>query len=425
MKITILTYGSRGDVQPFVALARGLQNAGHIVRLAAPHRFENFVTQHKINFIPLAGDPEKMSVYLNNAGENPIGMIKSMADYVYAIAEPVARAAFAACDDADLIIHSFLFTTGAHSLARAKNIPDVSIQTFPMFAPTRAFPNVAMSNIPAGALSYFSHWMSSQIFWHFGNMGFRRLRSKAPDLVRLKLRFPFDSSNADPSPLIFAYSPSVIPRPSDWTDKHIHISGYFFLDTDPTYQPPQAQIDFLNAGDAPICVTFGSMINRDAEQIDRIVRETLIKMNRRGIILTGWGGRKQDRHDDRLLYLESAPHDWLFPRCDMIIHHGGAGTTGAGLRSGTPAIIVPHAGDQFFWAKRAFALGVGIDLGDLKQLSVERLCAGIDRADDQTLRKRALDLARVIESEDGVASAIQVIESHAAIFSKNLLDKRT
>lgn len=138
MRITILTYGSRGDVQPFLALALGLQKAGHKVKLAAPHRFADFVEAHGIPFIPLAGDPEVISQRLNDAGANPIGMVRAMSDYIFSIAGEVAHQAFAACNNADLIIHSFLFTTGGHSLARKLGLPDVSVQTFPVFAPTRS-----------------------------------------------------------------------------------------------------------------------------------------------------------------------------------------------------------------------------------------------------------------------------------------------
>ncbi len=187
MRITILTYGSRGDVQPFVALALGLQKAGHSVHLAAPHRFTGFAAQHGIPFVPLAGDPEEISLRINDARSNVVRMVRSMKDYIFSIAEPVIRASFEACDDADLIVHSFLFTTGGHSLARARGIPDVSIQGFPMFAPTRAFPNVAVPNTPPGALSYFTHWLATKVYWYGGNS------YHLPDDIKLKLYWPFDA----------------------------------------------------------------------------------------------------------------------------------------------------------------------------------------------------------------------------------------
>ena len=162
MNITILTYGSRGDVQPFLALAIGLQKAGHTVKLAAPHRFVGFVAKHRVPFVPLAGDPEVISERLNNAGQNPLRMVHAMGEYIFSIADQVARQAFVACDNADLIIHSFLFTTGGHSMARKLGILDISVQTFPIFAHTHAFPPVSMPGLPPGFLSYFGHWLHTQ-----------------------------------------------------------------------------------------------------------------------------------------------------------------------------------------------------------------------------------------------------------------------
>lgn len=129
------------------------------------------------------------------------------------------------------------------------------------------------------------------------------------------------------TPLLFACNPNILPRPNDWAE-HVHVTGYLFL-KEKSYQPPDELSAFLDSGDAPVCISFGSMVNRKAERIDQIVREALKQMNNRGIILSGLGSVK-NRSSKDLLYLESAPHDWLLPRCKMVIHHGGAGTTSAG-----------------------------------------------------------------------------------------------
>jgi sterol 3beta-glucosyltransferase len=417
MKITLLTYGSRGDVQPYAALALGLQKAGHTVKLAAPHRFAGFAAEHGLPFVPLAGDPEEISKLINDAGMSPPRMLKGMMDYVFSIAGDVARAAFAACGDADLVVHSFLFTTGGHSVARARGIPDISVQAFPMFAPTRAFPNVALANVPPGAFSYFTHWLATQIFWYGGNSGYKQLRRLAPDVFSLKLYWPFAEKQPIQTPLLMAYSPTVIPQPRDWTAPHIHTVGYFFLDAAEAYTPPQALTDFLAAGDAPVCVTFGSMINQEAERIYSVVRMALKQTRQRGIILTGWGGIESAEYTD-LFHLEAAPHDWLFPRCKTVVHHGGAGTTAAGLRAGIPNIIVPHGVDQPFWGKRVAAIGAGPTPLDLKKLSVASLTAAFAGAESSALRARAQEVGRLIRSEDGVTRAVELIEEHVAQFSK-------
>ncbi len=416
MKITILTYGSRGDVQPYVALALGLQKAGHSVRLAAPHRFDDFAGQHQIPFAPLPGDPGEMSAIFNNAGNNVWGMVKGIADYVFSIAEPVFRAALAACDDADLIVHSFLFTTGGHSLARQRGIPDVSVQTFPIFAPTHAFPMVALAGLRPGAMSYLSHWLGTQIFWRVGNLGYRRLRRTAPDIFGIKLVWPFDRSRSIQTPLLFAYSPTLLPWPADWNFPHIQITGYLFLDTPESYQPPPELAAFLASGDAPVCVTFGSMVNREAERIDAIVRAALAQAGQRGVILTGWSGKRPAEPGENLFYLEAAPHDWLFPRCKVVIHHGGAGTTAAGLRAGIPNIVVPHGVDQPFWGRRVAAAGAGPAPVDLKKLTVESLTTALMQADQPAIRGQAQGIGRLIRVEDGVGEAVRLIKQRAVAF---------
>ena len=230
MKITILTYGSRGDVQPFLALAVGLQKAGHVVTLAGPHRFADFVAQYSIPFVPLAGDPEEISRLMNDAGENVYRIVKGMRDYIFSIAADVVRDARESIASAELLVHGFAFTTGAHSFAREMGIPDVSVQGFPMFAPTREFPSAAISRIKPGALSYFSHWLSTQIFWYGGNSGYAQLKRRFPEEFTMKLHWPFTPSPDRPlTPLLFAYSPVVLPRPSDWTAPNIHVTGYYFL----------------------------------------------------------------------------------------------------------------------------------------------------------------------------------------------------
>ena len=417
MNITILTYGSRGDVQPFLALALGLQKRGHKVKLAAPHRFDEFITSHGITSVPLAGDPEEISRLINDAGINPVRVIASMQKYIFSISSEVARVAFPACEGADLIIHSFLFTVGAHSWAREHNIPDISVQTFPMFAPTRAFPNVSMANVPPGPLSYFSHWFATQVFWYGGNTGYGPARRANPEIdYPEKLYYPFDE---DPrrlrTPLLFAYSPNILPRPSNW-EEHIHVTGYFFLD-EQEYQPPVELSSFLENGKPPICISFGSMVNRNAERIDGIVREALKKTTNRGVILSGWGSVKCESSQD-LLYLESVPHDWLFPKCKMVIHHGGAGTTSAGLRAGIPAIVIPYTADQPFWGNRIQAIGVGPKPILVNQLSADKMVSAIVEAESKFILERAQLTGQMIRGEDGVADAIAVIESHGSEYKK-------
>lgn len=415
MKITLLTYGSRGDVQPFLALALGLQGAGHNVWLAAPHRFESFVESYGLPFVPLAGDPEVISRSLNNAGTNPIAMVRSISDYIFKIAPQVSRAAFEACEDADLLVHSFLFTVGAHSWAFERGLPDVSVQTFPMFAPTRAFPNVAFPKVPPGWLSYFSHWLATRVFWYGGNSGYGPVRRANPDIpYPRKLYWPFTDTPQHPrTPLLFAYSPSVLPRPQEW-GASVHVTGYFNLDLQGTYEPPAALAEFLAVGAPPVCVTFGSMMHREEANIYRTVLEAIAALGERAILLSGWGDLPSLLTSEDVLALEAAPHDWLFPRCKAVIHHGGAGTTAASLRAGIPNVVVPFAADQPFWGARVHALEAGPAPIPVRKLTVERLVAALSESGSGRLRSGAEAIGRAIRAEDGVGTAVRLIQVRVA-----------
>lgn len=404
MNITLITYGSRGDFQPFLALAVGLQKTGHKPTLAAPERFAALAARDNIAFAPLAGDPEELSRAFNDAGSNPIRMIASMRNHVLGIAPRVVSQIVQAAKKADLLIHSFAFTTGGHSLARHLNIPDVSIQAFPMFAPTGDYPNVAFP--PLGRMgNYFSHWLATQIFWYAGNAGFGQIQDLLPDAFPRRLCWPFESDST--KLLLFAISPSVIPPSADWK-RPVHVTGYFFLD-DENYQPPAALSHFLEAGPPPVCVSFGSMVNRESERIGKILLETFARSRERAVILTGWGGWKASPPPENILYLDSTPHSWLFPRCKLVIHHGGAGTTAAGLRTGIPNIVVPHAADQPFWGRRVQAIGAGPAPIPVRKLTVARLLAALARAETPAIISAAQATGPLIRADNGVETAIRLL----------------
>lgn len=417
MQITMLTYGSRGDVQPFLALALGLRKAGHTVRLAAPERFDNFISRHGIEFSKLTGDPEVISARLSNAGTNPLKMVRAISDYVNAIAPQVVRDAKAALAGADLLIHSFLFTTGGHSFAREMGIADISMQTFPMFAPTRAFPNVAMAHIPPGRLSQWTHQIATAVFWHGGNAGYRRLRRQDPAAFPEKLSWPFQPEPGRPlTPLVFAYSPSVLPRPADWAQSHISVPGYFFLE-EAGASLPAGVSDFIASGEPPVCISFGSVMVRDSAQLERVVLSALEKTGQRGILLSGWAKESNPKLPGNVLRIDAAPHDLLFPQCRALVHHGGAGTTGAALRSGVPNIVIPFSADQAFWGTRVAALGAGPRPIPIKAFQVETLVQALEQAlQDEQMRRRAAQIGARIRREDGVGKTVQLVENWAAGF---------
>lgn len=412
MNITILTYGSRGDVQPFLPLSLGLMVRGHVVKLAAPVRFKELVEKYGIPFFPLPGEPEDLSRRLNDAGYNFIKMMRELMNHAVEIGVEMLRQTEEACKDADLIIHTFAHIVGAHTLAHEMSIPDIHIQGFPMFTPTGDYPNVTMPDLRLRSLNYLTHTISKKFTWWISVFGFEQVRRRA-GLPKRKLYSQFNKDPfRPPTPILCAWSPSFLPPSKEW-DSNVHVTGYYFFETNESYQPSKELQNFLDAEKPPICVSFGSMVNRHAKRINSVVQSALKQTNNRGIILSGWS-ELVNQADDDLLYLKAVPHDWLLPRCKMVIHHGGAGTTSAGLRAGIPNIVVPFTADQPFWGGRVHSIGVGPKPILVKNLSVENLTRAIGDADGQFVHKRAQDLGQRIRIEDGVKVAIELIESHVS-----------
>ena len=419
MNITILTYGSRGDVQPFIPLSLGLFSRGHSVKLAAPARFKSLVEEQQIPFVPLAGEPEELSRLLNDSGTNMMKTVRGLMDHAIEIGADILQQAEKACQDADLIIHTFMHCIGAHTLAREKNIPDIHIQLFPMFTPTGDYPNISLPDLKIRSLNRWTHVFSHQIAFWTSRLGYEQVRRRI-GIPRRKLYSPFvEDPLRPPTPVLCAWSPSIIPPSSDWFPA-VHVTGYLFGNHDAGYQVPDELQKFLDAGEAPICVSFGSMLNRDAEKIDGIIREAIRQTDHRAIILSGWSDIK-NLSTKNILYMDAVPHQWLLPRCKMIIHHGGAGTTSAGLRAGIPNLVIPHTADQPFWGIRVHDIGAGPKPIAVKKLSVQNLTRAIAEGDNGVIRKRAQAIGQALRSEDGVGTCVQWIEKYSDDFlRKNL-----
>jgi len=286
-----------------------------------------------------------------------------------------------------------------------------------MFTSTGDYPNVTLPDFGLRAFNLLTHDITRLITVWAAGIGFEQVRRRV-GLPRRKLYSPFVKNPLRPqTPILCAWSPRVLPPSSDWAS-NIHITGYFFGDLDDGYHPPVELEKFLGDGEPPVCVTFGSMLNREAEKIDRIIRESLRQANKRGIILSGWSELKQTSLG-KVLYLDTIPHQWLLPRCQMVIHHGGAGTTSAGLRAGIPNIVIPFTGDQPFWGRRIHAIGVGPKPISVNKLSVENLTRAIAEAGDLTLRQRAQLIGRELSGEDGVGKAVDFIEKYSNVFYRN------
>jgi UDP:flavonoid glycosyltransferase YjiC (YdhE family) len=211
-------------------------------------------------------------------------------------------------------------------------------------------------------------------------------------------------------PYLYGFSPKVVPKPSNWKTR-LHVTGYWFLEHPQDWTPPQDLLAFLAAGSPPVYIGYGSMTGREPERMTDMALAALAKTGQRGILLTGWGGICATDLPETVFKLESAPHDWLFPRMAAIVHHGGAGTSAAALRAGVPSVVVPFFGDQPFWAHRLLQLGVTPAPIPKSSLTVDRLAAAITIAvSDETMHQRVRAIGNQIRADNGVQQAVAAFQ---------------
>lgn len=410
MRILLMTYGTRGDVEPFAALAQGFVKAGHSARLAAPGTFAPLARDTGVEFIPLPGDPGELAANMvREAGNNPLRMIGVMARFVFPLAAEVYGRLREIAPGSDAIVHSFLFTHAGYELAKSLGIPDYSAQMFPMFAPTSEFtaPGFPIVRLPV-IYRRLTHILFNNIFRHGGGLLYNRVRRGRADLPPLT-GWPFSPAAGRITPLLFGFSEQAVPRPVDWP-AHARITGYWQMDPPRERDIPGAVRRFLEAGPPPVFIGFGSAAPQDMRRLGGIAREALRRTGQRGVLSIGREEPLPDVDPRKILLIDSVSFRWLFPKMGCVVHHGGAGTTGAGLRAGVPNIVIPFTADQPFWAARVRELGAGPAPLPPRNLTAVRLAAAIDTAlHDEALRARCRALGKRIDSENGVERVVELV----------------
>ncbi|KAF8775213.1 hypothetical protein HU200_004613 [Digitaria exilis] len=416
LKIAMLVVGTRGDVQPFIALAKRLQEFGHYVRLATHVNFRTFVKSAGIDFYPLGGDPRIMAQYMTKNK----GFCLAAPTDIYAQRKQLKEIIFSvlpACTEPDLDTgipfraQAIIANPPAYGhlhIAEALGIPLHIFFTFP-WTPTDEFPH-PLARMPQSATYRLSYLILDLIIW-WGTRGFINDFRKKLNLPPIAYFSTYHGSISH-LPTGYMWSPQLMPKPKDWGPL-VDVVGYCFLNLGTKYEPPPELSQWLQQGPKPIYIGFGSMPLDDEKKVTSTILDALRETGQRGIISRGWGalGSFSEVPVD-IFILEDCPHDWLFPRCAAVVHHGGAGTTAAGLIAGCPTTVVPFFGDQFFWAERVHARGVGPAPIPIAALTVEALSNAIRFMLDPEVKSRAMELAIAIGNEDGVAAAVDAFHRH-------------
>ena len=404
MNISILTVGSRGDVQPFLALAIGLKEAGYNVKFGANIEFKDFIEKRGIEFDAIRDNP--MDALKE---ENRKASSKEKRQLYYKFMTNWTLDGLKAAKNADLIIFTPVYHVGYH-VAEKLNIPCIKCSYSP-YTPTKEFPNPFLGSFPK-PLHKLSYTVYSTIEWMTIKNFTNRLRKEVLGLKPIPFPGMLSRLNKQKIPIIYGFSDKVVPRPNDWPE-WIHVAGYWFLNDLEQYSPYGELDEFLNSGEEPIYFDIGSLGFYSRDIVKQII-QALAKTKYRVIANPGKSDVIDQIKSDKILFVDgSVPHAWILPKVKAVISHGGPSTVASVLKAGKPLSIVPIYGDHKFWGKRVFELGVGTRPIPIPKLN-EKLI--IDTAEElmtnKSLGEKAEALGEKIRKENGVRNAVKIIEDY-------------
>ncbi len=421
MTIALIAVGSRGDVQPFLALAIGLQKAGFTPLLIAPSNEAAFVRSYGVPFHALSVDMQKIldnqAAQEMTKGDSPFAFAKSHLEGSKALKAEMLQTQheiWSAVQNVDAIIYHPGMQNAVY-MAQELGIPAMMASPFP-FASTSDYPailfynKVRLKGALGKAVNRSTHALSERLFWMLGR-GAAKEFWKAQDKTHIPQRTPPSlSASALQMPKLFGYSPLLFPRDAAWGE-NLAVTGFWMLPENQEFTPSPELVHFLERGKPPVYVGFGSMKDKAAfEKTLQIIVQAVERVGERAVVGMGWSSvDKNVKLPDSVMLIGSVPHSWLFPRMRAVVHHGGAGTTAAGLRAGKATLIIPHLGDQPAWGMRVWELGVGAKPIPKKKLTVEALEAGLREVLQPELRINAENFAVKLNKERGVENAVEVI----------------
>lgn len=409
MKITMITLGSTGDVRPYMLLGRELHERGHEVTIAAFAPFQGMIEEAGMSFYPISGDVVDMMGRLLQPDAVGVRYFKEFEKGIRDIAPMLLDDLLHCAEGAEAIVCTF-FGTMFYSIAEKYDIPCIQTQYFPM-DPCKDMP---ISSAPFrklgkwwNVLSYRIGYLLISALEHRYLSDWRKENDMAKRRVRLRPDYDVKGKQV---PVIYAMSPTLVPRPEDWAD-NIHMSGFWWDERPVDYTPDPALAEFLRAGDEPVYIGFGSMVSGDMGELAEIIRQAVKLSGVRAVVALGWGQQEAKTKDANIFYVKSVPHDWLFPHMAGAVHHGGAGTTATSLRHALPTLVVPFGGDQPFWAERVYAAGCGPKAIPRDKLTAENLAEGLRALiSNPEYTRNAACIGEALRNEHGCVNAADLIE---------------
>ncbi|OAR01130.1 hypothetical protein LLEC1_07272 [Akanthomyces lecanii] len=434
LNIAIHIVGSRGDVQPFIPIAQSLSKApyNHRVRICTHPVFKDFVEEQGVEFFSIGGDPEALMSYMvRNPGLLPNresvkagdvgkrreemaeiinGCWRSCIEAGNGMGKPVTAALVK--DPKDLFIADVIIANPpsmAHiHCAEKLGIPLHMVFTMP-WSPTDAFAHPLAAMNYGGAdkkmANYVSFIMMELLTWQGLGDLISKFRHQKLGLDTISPLWGFHLLPRLRVPFTYLWSKALIPKPKDW-GSYINITGFSFLPLASSYTPPDDLTAFLAAGPAPIYIGFGSIVVEKPEELTKLLFTAVKQAGVRAIISKGWSKFGGNDVPDNIYLIGNCPHDWLFQRVSAVVHHGGAGTTAAGIAAGKPTVVVPFFGDQAFWGQMIARAGAGPDPVPFTKMTADSLTESITTALKEEIQKGAQEMAKTIAAENGAEDTV-------------------
>ena len=426
MKIAITTVGTRGDLQPYIALGLGLKEAGHEVLIVSSKNEETFVKNYGLDFFSLSVDIQKLmdgeEVQEMSKGNNPLKFILSHLKGSKKLKQLMVETQgeiWTACQFADIIIFHPGMPLGFF-IAQEKKRISVMANPFPVIA-TSDYPAILFYTSPRlGRLwNKITHKIFEKIFWSLSKSSIVEFWTKTVMTNKNFSASPMRQQIESGMPVINGYSNLFFNQPNEW-QSNIHTTGNWFIDKEPNFIPPTELSKFIENGEQPIYIGFGSMKDIKSFQTTlNIIKEALDITKQRAVIGLGWSKLSYNENiPGNIFLIESIPHTWLFPKMKTVIHHGGAGTTATGLRAGKPTIIIPHNADQPAWGQKVFELGVGSKPIKKTQLTADKLASAINFTQQANIITNANKLGQELRKENGVKNAVKIINDYITTHKK-------
>lgn len=377
--------------------------------------FEGFVRGRGLEFRPISGDPEDILGDLAQGGVQPVSLLRLLGGSVEPLLEKNFAECLQACRDAEVVIYSQLAFFG-QMVAEALDVPAIGAGLQPILSRTSRFPSAIMPVRPGldGAVSRpynrMSYKAAEQLLWQPLRGSVNRVRQSVLGLAPLPLDGPFRRSRDEGWPVLYGWSPSLLPKPPDWP-KNLSVTGHWYLERSAGWEPPSGLVDFLQSGPPPVCVGFGSTMLAEPAKTSGIVLEALRRSGKRAVLLSGRGGLGDGNLSDEIFVADEIPHEWLLPRVQAFVHHASAGSTAAAIRAGVPSVAVPFYGDQTLCAALIERAGAGARL-PAARLSSEKLAAALRWAIAEENAAGALTLGERVRAEDGIDRAVSTLHDY-------------